>query len=238
VIGQIPFHTALFHTVLLQTLLPQMSLLQIHIPDVGTLLEALGPWVLAGIAVIVFIESGVLFPFLPGDSLLVTAAILAPQLHVSRWLIWAVAFVAAVAGDQVGYWLGRRFGRRLFKPDARVLKTEYLNRAEEFFDHYGSLSLVLGRFVPIVRTYVPLSAGIAAMRYRHFLIWNVLGGLSWTVLMVLLGTLFGNIPIVANHIDVVMIIVVLVSVLPIVIAGLNKRRHKKPADEDAIDDAE
>jgi hypothetical protein len=138
VIGQIPFHTALLHTVLLQTVLPQMSLLQIHIPDVGTLLEALGPWVLAGIAVIVFIESGVLFPFLPGDSLLVTAAILAPQLHVSRWLIWAVAFVAAVAGDQVGYWLGRRFGRRLFKPDARVLKTEYLNRAEEFFDHYGS----------------------------------------------------------------------------------------------------
>lgn len=197
--------------------------------DASTWLHAFGPWVLAGIAVVVFIESGLLFPFLPGDSLLITAAILAPHLGIQPWQVAVVAAIAAFAGDQAGYWLGKRFGRRLFKPDARILKTERLEQAEAFFARYGGLSLVVGRFVPFVRTYVPLAAGIAAMRYPRFLVWNALGGVSWTVVMVLLGVLLGGIPFVTNNIDALMIVIVIVSVLPIAIHALRQRRAQKQA---------
>ncbi|MFF9564782.1 DedA family protein [Leifsonia sp. NPDC014704] len=195
--------------------------------DASTWLHAFGPWVLVGIAVVVFIESGLLFPFLPGDSLLITAAILAPQLGIQVWQVAVVAAVAAFAGDQAGYWLGKRFGRRLFKPDARVLKTERLEAAEAFFAKYGGPSLLLGRFVPFVRTYVPLSAGIAAMPYRRFLIWNALGGVAWVAVMVLLGILLGGIPFIANNIDVLMIVVVAVSVLPVLISALRRRARTR-----------
>jgi membrane-associated protein len=194
--------------------------------DASTWLHAFGPWVLLGIAVVVFIESGLLFPFLPGDSLLITAAILAPHLGIQVWQVAVVAMVAAFAGDQAGYWLGKRFGRNLFKPDARVLKTERLEQAEAFFARYGAVSLVLGRFVPFVRTYVPLAAGIATLRYPRFLLWNALGGVSWTIVMVVLGVLLGGIPFVTNNIDVLMIVVVAVSVLPLLIQALRKRRSR------------
>jgi len=200
--------------------------------DASAWLHAFGPWVLVGIAVVVFIESGVLFPFLPGDSLLITAAILAPQLGIQVWQIVAVAVAAAFAGDQTGYWIGKRFGRKLFKPDARVLKTERLEAAEAFFAKWGGPSLVLGRFVPFVRTYVPLSAGIAAMPYRRFLVWNALGGVSWVIVMVLVGVLLGGIPFVANNIDVLMIVVVVVSVAPIVIGALRRRRARVRSEQE------
>lgn len=125
-----------------------------------------------------------------------------------------MAAVAAFAGDQAGYVLGKRFGRRLFKPDARVLKIERLEKAASFFARYGGASLVLGRFVPFVRTYVPLAAGIAALPYRRFLPWNALGGVSWAVLMAVLGVLLAGIPFVTHNIDALMILVVAVSILP------------------------
>jgi membrane-associated protein len=200
--------------------------------DASTWLHAFGPWVLVGIAVVVFIESGVLFPFLPGDSLLITAAILAPQLGIQVWQIAVVAAVAAFAGDQAGYWIGKRFGRGLFKPNARVLKTERLEAAEAFFAKYGGPSLVLGRFVPFVRTYVPLSAGIAAMPYRRFLLWNALGGVSWVIVMVVLGVLLGGIPFITNNIDVLMIVVVVLSVAPIVISAIRRRRLRARSSQD------
>lgn len=201
-----------------------MVFASIPLLDASGWLHAFGPWVLVGIAVIVFIESGVLFPFLPGDSLLITAAILAPRLGIEAWQVAVVAAVAAFAGDQAGYWLGKRFGRRLFKPEARVLKTERLEAAQAFFLRYGGPSLVLGRFVPFVRTYVPLAAGVATMPYRRFLLWNAVGGVGWAVSMVALGVLLGGIPFVTNNIDVLMILVVAVSVIPIVFSALRRRR--------------
>jgi len=191
--------------------------------DPSGLLHAFGPWVLVGIAVLIFIESGVLFPFLPGDSLLISAAILAPALGIHAWWVVPVAAAAAFLGDQVGYWLGRRYGRRLFKDDARVLKTEYLERAHTFFDRYGGASLILGRFVPVVRTYVPLTAGMVDMRWRRFAVWNAAGGVLWTLVMVVLGVLLGGIPFVTKNIDALMVLVVLVSVVPIVVSGLRGR---------------
>jgi membrane-associated protein len=177
----------------------------------------------------VFIESGLLFPFLPGDSLLFTAGLLAASgvIHVPVWLVIVVAFVAAVAGDSIGYLLGHRVGRRLFKPDARVLKTRYLDEAEAFFAKYGGPSLILGRFVPVVRTYVPLAAGTAEYRYRKFLIWNLTGAALWTIVVTTLGVVLGKIPFVATHIDLLAIIIVIVSVLPIVISGLVRWRRSR-----------
>ncbi|MEJ5928548.1 DedA family protein [Corynebacterium sp. H128] len=190
--------------------------------DAGTLLQGFGPWALAGIALVVFIESGVLFPFLPGDSLLVTAAILRHDLRLTVIVLIIVAAIAAIAGDQVGFWLGRRFGRGLFKDDARILKTDHLNQAEAFFARHGSFALVLGRFVPIVRTYVPLAAGTADMPYRKFLGWNVLGALGWVISMTMVGVLLGDIPGIAHRIDAIMLVIVGLSVLPIVISASAK----------------
>lgn len=195
-----------------------------HLFDAASVLHAFGPYVLAGIALLVFIESGVLFPFLPGDSLLVTAAITSGGLGIAPWQIALVASIAAVAGDQVGYWIGTRYGRRLFRDDARVLTTARLDEAETFFTRWGGLSLVLGRFVPIVRTYVPLAAGTARMHYRRFLLYNLIGAISWACGLTVVGVLLGGIPLVAHNIDALMIVVVVVSVLPIVV-GVLRRRH-------------
>lgn len=192
------------------------------LPDAASILHAFGPWVLGGIALIIFIESGLLFPFLPGDSLLVTAAVLAGPLGIQPWQVLLVGIPAAILGDQTGYWLGRRFGRRLFKQGARVLKPERLHDAENFFHKYGGASLVLGRFVPIVRTYVPVAAGTAHMPYRRFLLWNTAGATLWVISMTVIGLALGGIPFVVNNIDALMIVVVLVSILPVVIAVLRK----------------
>ena len=208
--------------------------------DPQTFLTALGPAVLIGLAIMVFIESGLLFPFLPGDSLLFTAGLLAASnvIHVPVWLVIVVAFVAAAAGDQVGYVLGRRFGRRLFKPDARVLKTSHLDEAERFFAKYGGPALILGRFVPVVRTYVPLAAGTAHYRYRTFVAWNLSGAALWTVSVTTLGVLLGRIPFVRDHVDLLAIIVVIVSVVPIAITAIVRIRRGRRAAKSAQDSAD
>lgn len=195
--------------------------------DAGTLLAQFGPATLIGIAVVIFIESGVLFPFLPGDSLLVTAAILRHDLNISVPMLLAVAITAAFLGDQVGFFLGHTFGRKLFKPGAKILKTEYLDEAQDFFERRGPLALVLGRFVPVVRTYVPLAAGTAGMKYSRFIVWNVAGAVGWVVSMTLVGVLLGDIPGIAHRIDLIMIVIVAISVLPIAIKALSSRRSKR-----------
>lgn len=201
-----------------------------HLLNVTSLLHSFGPWVLLGIGVLIFIESGVLFPFLPGDSLILTAVIISSTLGINPWEVALVGSVAAILGSEVGYWFGDRFGRRLFKENARVLNTKNLHETEAFFVKYGGLSLVLGRFVPIVRTYVPFAAGIGTMRHRTFFWWNSAGAIVWNVVLTVVGILLGKIPFVAKNIDVIMIIVVLVSVVPVVIAGLNKRAKAKKAE--------
>ena len=202
------------------------------------LLQSFGPWVLIGIAVVVFIESGVLFPFLPGDSLLVTAAILSAQLGITHWELWLVAAIAAVAGDQVGYHLGLSFGPRFFKPDARVLRTDRLDEAVQFFEKYGALALVLGRFIPIVRTYVPVAAGTAKLPFRKFLVWNTLGALTWVTSMVLIGKFLGGIPGIAKNIELLAIVIVAVSVIPVLISVWRKRTKAKATQSRAAADSD
>ncbi|WP_052207511.1 DedA family protein [Sinomonas humi] len=210
--------------------------------DPTSLLVGAGPWVLGVVALIVFIESGLLFPFLPGDSLLFTVGLLHAQLGLSLPALILVVAVAAVAGDQAGYMLGKAVGRRWFKEDARILKLSHLESAESFFARYGGRALVLARFVPIVRTYTPLVAGAARYPYRKFLAWNVLGAIAWAVSVTLLGVWLGHVDFIKNNIDVLSVLIVVASVVPIGIEALRHRRASKnaasgqpeqAADEDA-----
>ena len=197
--------------------------------DPAALLQGLGPATLGVVALIIFIESGVLFPFLPGDSLLFTAGLLHQQLHLALPVLIGVVTLAAIAGDQVGYLLGRKFGRRWFKDDARILKTAYLVQTEEFFAKQGGKAIVLARFVPVVRTFAPLVAGIAKYDYKKFTLWNVAGALGWATSVVLMGTWLGHFEVIAKNIDAIAILMVLVSVLPGVIGMLKSRRNSRRA---------
>jgi membrane-associated protein len=198
--------------------------------DPTALLTGAGPWVLGVVALMVFIESGLLFPFLPGDSLLFTVGLLHAQLGLSLPVLMLVVAAAAVAGDQAGYLLGRFVGKRWFRADARVLKLSYLDSAEEFFGRYGGRALVLARFVPIVRTFIPLAAGMAHYPYRRFIGWNVLGGVAWAVSITLLGVWLGHVEFIAKNIDILSVLIVAASVIPI---GLEIwRRRRKAAQPD------
>ncbi|RFA07924.1 alkaline phosphatase [Subtercola boreus] len=195
--------------------------------DPTALLEGAGPWVLVVVMAIVFIETGLLFPFLPGDTLVFTAALLAVPLGLTLPVLVIAVAAAAILGDQTGYHIGRRFGGRLFKPEARLFKTKYRDQADDFFTRYGGRALVLARFVPLVRTFVPPIVGMSAMPFRSFLLWNGIGGVAWALLLTLAGYFLGGIPFVANNIEIIAVLIVIVSVLPIVVDVLRRRRKAR-----------
>lgn len=198
----------------------------------NTLLAQLGGWMVVAVALIVFIESGVLFPVLPGDSMIFALGILHNRIpSVPEWLTFLVLFIAAISGNLVGYWLGRKYGRRLFKDDARYLSTENMHKSEDFFRRYGGVALVLARFVPFVRTFVPIIAGIGKQHFRTFLIWNMIGAALWIGAFMLAGVLLGDIPLVANNVELIAIAIVAISVLPMVISFIKARASKKAADK-------
>jgi membrane-associated protein len=188
---------------------------------------------LVGILAVVFAESGLLIGFfLPGDSLLFTAGLLVADgtyLHQPLWLMCLLVSVAAIAGDQTGYAFGRRFGPALFRrPDSRLFKQENLTRARAFFAKYGARSIVLARFVPIVRTFTPIVAGAGHMHYRTFLLYNVIGGAGWGCGVTILGYFLGQVAFVRNNIEVILVAIVVVSVVPIGIELLRGRRRNRP----------
>ena len=198
----------------------------------NTLLAQLGGWMVVAVALIVFIESGVLFPVLPGDSMIFALGILHNRIpSVPEWLTFLVLFVAAISGNLVGYWLGRKYGRRLFKDGARYLSTENMHKSEDFFRRYGGVALVLARFVPFVRTFVPIIAGIGKQHFRTFLIWNMIGAALWIGAFMVAGVLLGDIPLVANKVELIAIAIVTISVLPMVISFIKARATKKTADK-------
>jgi len=175
--------------------------------------------------VFLVIETGLLFPFLPGDSLIFTVALLAPKLNLPVWLVIVIAAAAAITGDQIGFEIGRRRGRRLFRPDARIFKTRYLEEADRFFARWGRGAIVLARFVPVVRTFIAPAIGASSMRHRTFTIWNALGGILWATLLGLAGYFLGRIPVVADNVELIGVGIVVISVVPIVIAALARRRR-------------
>ncbi|MEW2159078.1 VTT domain-containing protein [Streptomyces sp. NPDC007189] len=198
--------------------------------DPNHLLGTYGIW---GLLLVVFAESGLLIGFfLPGDSLLFTCGLLitSHQLDFPLWGAIGLICLAAVLGDQAGYMFGKKVGPSLFnRPDSRLFKQENVTKAHEFFEKYGPKSLVLARFVPVVRTFTPIIAGVSGMRYRSFLVFNVIGGTLWGAGVTLLGSWLGNIGFVKNNIEAILILIVLVSVVPIAIEFLRARGKEKKA---------
>ena len=196
--------------------------------NLSAFLEGLGPWALVVMAAFLIIETGLLFPFLPGDSLIFTVALLAPALNLPLWLVILVAAAAAITGDQIGFEIGRRRGRRLFRPDARVFKTRYLDEADRFFADWGRGAIVLARFVPIVRTFIAPAIGASKLRHRTFTVWNALGGILWAILLGVAGFFLGKIPVVASNVELIGVGIVVILVVPIVIVALVRRRRIAP----------
>lgn len=184
------------------------------------LINSFGTYALIGIIAIVFIETGLLFPFLPGDSLLFTAGMLVAlgDLDFPLWLLCSLLFVAAFAGDQVAYFIGNKAGPKIFnRPDSRFFKQSYITQTNDFFDRYGGRTIILARFVPIVRTYAPVAAGVGKMTYRQFVSYNVIGALLWGVGVTLLGYFLGQFPFVHNNIEIILVAIVFISLLPVII---------------------
>lgn len=201
-------------------------------PD--TLIASFGTYALIGIVLIVFIETGLLFPFLPGDSLLFTAGMLVAQdsINVDLWLLCVMLFVAAFVGDQVAYFIGRRIGPRLFQnPDARILRPEYLKQTQDYFDRYGGRTIIIARFVPFVRTFAPVAAGMGRMNYRHFVTFNVVGAFVWGVGVTVLGYFLGQISFVHENIEYMLILIVALSMIPVVVEILRNRKERRKAAE-------
>ena len=195
-----------------------------------------GPWVYAMLFAIIFIETGlVIWPFLPGDSLLFTAGALAATGVLDIYLVSILLVSAAIAGDAVNYSIGRYVGPKVFTAHDhqglfhRLLNREHLDKAHTFFEKHGGMAVVSGRFVPIVRTFVPFVAGAASMTASMFVTYNVVGAIIWVVVCVGAGYLFGNVPIVKDNFSFVAIGIVLVSVLPIAIEFLRNRAKKTKA---------
>jgi len=200
----------------------------IHLLDPEFILTTFG---VVGLFAVIFAESGLFFGFfLPGDSLLFTAGFLAPVLGINIYLLVGGVFVAAVLGDNTGYWFGNKVGDKLFtKNDSLFFKKEYVLKAHEFFKKHGAKALVLARFIPVVRTFTPIIAGVAKMKYRDFLMWNILGGFLWGVGVTSAGYFLGRaIPNSEKYLGYIIAVIVLSSFIPVIMEILKgwKKNNK------------
>ena len=200
--------------------------------DPEYLIRFFGPYALWGVAFIIFAECG-LFAILPGDSLLFTVGLFVGigVIDHSMLFVCTVLTVAAVAGNISGYWIGRLIGPPLFKPRTgligKILNPKYVTKTHDFFEKYGNRALILARFVPIVRTFVTLVAGVGRMDFRKFILYTAIGGVLWVCLVTTVGYYLGNVPFIRNNIDAVLILIVLVSVIPMGIEYLLHRRRAR-----------
>ncbi len=200
--------------------------------DPEVLIRAFGPYALWGVAFIIFAECG-LFAILPGDSLLFTVGLFVAigAINHSMVFVCTALTLAAIAGNISGYWIGRLIGPPLFKPRAgligKILNPKYVGQTRIFFDRYGNRALILARFVPIVRTFVTLVAGVSRMSFKHFIGYTAIGGVLWAVGVTTLGYFLGNIGFIKNNIDVVLLLIVVVSLIPMGVEFLLHRRRVK-----------
>ena len=189
-----------------------------------------GTWLYAILFAVIFAETGlVVTPFLPGDSLLFIAGTVAAGTALNVHLLVGLLILAAILGDSVNYAIGNFIGPRVFdKPDSRWFKQEYLRRTQAFYDKYGAVTIVIGRFVPIIRTFAPFLAGVAGMSYRRFLAYNVIGAIVWVASLVYAGYIFGNIPWVKENLSFIVIGIVIVSLIPALTTFLAERKARTP----------
>jgi membrane-associated protein len=209
-------------------LLPRIIDLFLHLDThLGQLISQYGTWTHLILFLIVFCETGlVITPFLPGDSLLFAAGTFAALGALDLWLVVLLLIVAAIAGDTVNYWVGAYIGPRAFRGDIRFLRKEYLDRTHAFYEKHGGKTIILARFIPIIRTFAPFVAGVGAMSYPKFILYNVVGALLWVGLFVLGGYFFGNIPVVRENFTLVILAIITISVLPIAVEAMRARRRR------------
>jgi membrane-associated protein len=191
---------------------------------------------LIGIMVIIFAETGLLVGFfLPGDSLLFTAGLLvAGGLVAPLWAVLLLLPVAAILGNLVGYWIGHRAGPAVFnKPDSRLFKAEYVERSRVFFDRNGARTIMLARFVPIVRTFATVMAGASRMDFRRYAIYSVIGGIAWAAGVTMLGYWLGQVALVRDHVELFIVGIVAISLIPVALEFLRARRQGRAADPTA-----
>ena len=190
------------------------------------LVAAYGPWIYLILFLIVFAETGlVVTPFLPGDSLLFVAGAIAAMGEMNVHLLVALLILAAVLGDAVNYAVGHFFGMKLFSnPDSRIFRRQYLDKTHDFYARHGGKTIILARFVPIVRTFAPFVAGVGRMTYRHFFSYNIVGALAWVLSFSYAGYFFGNLPVVKSNLSLLILAIIVVSVLPGVIEIWRSRR--------------
>ena len=208
-------------------LLPRIIDLFLHLDQhLGQLISQYGTWTHLILFLIVFCETGlVITPFLPGDSLLFAAGTFAALGALDLWLVVLLLIIAAIVGDTVNYWFGAYIGPRAFRGDVRFLRKEYLDRTHAFYEKHGGKTIILARFVPIIRTFAPFVAGVGAMSYPKFLTYNVVGAVLWVGLFVLGGYFFGNITVVRENFTLVILAIIGISVLPIAVEALRARRR-------------
>lgn len=195
------------------------------------LIQSYGLWTYLILFFVIFLETGfVVTPFLPGDSLLFAAGTFAAVKALNlAWLIIALS-AAAILGDTANYWIGHFVGPKVFtREQSRFFRKEYLDRTHRFYEKYGPETIIIARFVPIIRTFAPFVAGIGRMSYWKFISYNVIGGIGWVVLLVMGGYLFGNIPVIRKNFGLVIIAIIIISTIPAVIEFLRHRREPRQA---------
>jgi len=196
--------------------------LDVHLKELA---NQYGDWLYGILFLIVFCETGlVVTPFLPGDSLLFAAGALAALGQMDIHFLFLLMAIAAIAGNTVNYTVGRYLGEKVFSADARILKQEYLDRTHHFFERHGGKTIVITRFVPIVRTFAPFVAGAGGMTYSRFLFYNVAGGIAWTASFLYGGYFFGNLPIIKQNFTLVILLIIILSLLPGLIEYGRQRR--------------
>jgi len=204
----------------------------------GQIVQAYHTWTYLFMFFIIFMETGfVITPFLPGDSLLFAAGTLAGLgNYLNIVVLWVVFTAAAIAGDTANYWIGHYVGPRAFSGNIRFLKKEYLDRTHVFYEKYGGKTIIIARFIPIIRTFAPFVAGIGAMTYPKFIAYNVIGGVAWVSLFLFGGFFFGKLPFVQQNFSFVLVAIILISLTPVIYEFIHSRQaaHKTPETPSSI----
>lgn len=200
----------------------------IHLDEyLGEVIRNYGAWTNMLLFVIIFMETGlVVTPFLPGDSLIFAAGTFAGMGSLNVWAVWVLLCLAAIIGDTANYWIGHYIGPRAFSGQIRFLKKEYLDRTHAFYEKHGGKTIILARFIPIIRTFAPFVAGIGAMTYGHFIAYNVIGGITWVTLFLFGGYFFGGLQFVQDNFSFVVIAIILISVMPAFVEFIKERTRR------------
>ena len=201
----------------------------LHLDEyLGQIIQTYGTLTYLILFLVIFMETGlVVTPFLPGDSMLFAAGTFAAQGYLNIWVLLITLSLAAIVGDTVNYWIGHYIGPRAFSGNIRFLKKEYLDRTHAFYEKHGGKTIILARFIPIIRTFAPFVAGIGAMTYTKFFLYNVIGGIAWVCIFTLGGYFFGTLPVVQDNFTFVVLAIILISVSPAVYEIIRSRLNRE-----------